>query len=118
MTARRLRVLIQRLPPESATWTALRNAMSPEELAEQAEKGEPEKASWSQVEQLLAVVADRVARLEYVLISVNTEKKSQRPKPPEPIRRPGAKPVKAKQKLTDVQAHDLFRIINGGAAQR
>jgi hypothetical protein len=116
MAARRLRVLIQRLPPESATWTALRNAMSDEELAEQAEKGEPEKASWSQVEQLLAVIADRVARLEYVLISVNTEKKSQRPKAPEPIRRPGAKPVKVKHKLTEDQASQLWSWLGGGAA--
>jgi hypothetical protein len=116
MTARRLRVLIQRLPPESATWTALRNAMSDEELAEQAEKGEPEKASWSQVEQLLAVVADRVARLEYVLISVNTEKKSQRPKAPEPIRRPGAKPLRAKPKMSDAQANHLFDMLKERAA--
>lgn len=116
MTTRRLRVLIQRLPPESATWTALRNEMSPEELADQAEKGEPEKGRWSQLEQLVAVVADRVAAVEHVLICANTEQKSKRPKAPEPIRRPGAKPVRAKQKLTDDQATTLFRIINGSAA--
>lgn len=90
--------------------------MSDEELAEQAETGEPEKGRWSQVEQLLAVVADRVARLEYVLISVNTEHKSKLPPVPEPIRRPGAKPVKAPQKMTDAQADTLFQLINGGAA--
>ncbi|WP_234390421.1 hypothetical protein [Streptomyces sp. MMG1533] len=90
--------------------------MSDEEVAEQAEKGEPEKGRWSQVEQLLATVADRVARLEYVLICVNTEHKSKRPQAPEPIRRPGAKPARAKQKLTDDQANTLFRIINGSAA--
>lgn len=116
MSWRRLRVLIQHLPPESATWTALRNGMSEEDLAEQAEKGEPEKGRWSQVEQLLAVIADRVARLEHVLISVNTEKKAQRPKAPEPIRRPGAKPIRAKQKITDSQATTLFELLNGGAA--
>jgi hypothetical protein len=116
MSSRRLRVLIQRLPAESATMTALRNAMTDEELAKQAETGEPEKASWSQVEQLLAVVADRVARLEYVLISINTEQKSKRPRPPEPIRRPGAKPVRAKQQMSDGQANTLFTLLNGGAA--
>jgi hypothetical protein len=116
MSWRRLRVLIQHLPSESSTWTALRNAMSPEELAEQADKGEPEKARWSQEEQLLASVLDAVRRVEWVLICANSDSKSKRPKAPEPVRRPGAKPLRAKQKLTDAQAHDLFRIINGGAA--
>ncbi|MFE9432311.1 hypothetical protein [Streptomyces sp. NPDC006640] len=116
MSWRRLRVLIQHLPSESATWTALRNSLSAEELAEQSEKGEPEKGRWSQSDHLLAVIADRVARLEYVLISVNTEQKSKRPKAPEPIRRPGAKSVQAKQQMSDLQANTLFTLINGGAA--
>jgi len=116
MSWRRLRVLIQHLPPESATWTALRNAMSDEELAEQADKGEPEKGRWSQTEQLIAIVADRIAELGYIYGSAHAESKAKRPKVPEPIRRPGAKPVKAKQKLTEDQAKTLFRIINGSAA--
>lgn len=115
MSARRLRVLIERLPPESATWTALRNSASPEEIAAQAEKGEPEKAPWSQQEQLLALVADRLARVEWVLWCVNIDKKSKRPDPPEPIRRPGAKPRKAKPKLTENSANRLFQLIQGGA---
>jgi hypothetical protein len=113
---RRLRVLIQHLPPESATLTALRNELSSEELVEQAQRGEPEKGRWSQLEQLMAVVADRVARVEYVLICANTEKKSQRPDPPEPMRRPGAKPPRRKAKLTETSADRLFQLLNGGAA--
>lgn len=116
MSWRRLRVLIQHLPPESATWTALRNTLSEEELAEQAEKGEPEQGRWSQIEQLLAVVADRVARVEYVLICANTDSKAKTPQPPEPIRRPGAKPMRPKPKLTEGSADVLFKLINGGAA--
>lgn len=117
MSWRRLRVLIQHLPPESHTMTALRNAMPDEELAEQAEKGEPEKGRWSQVEQLLALLADRIARVEYVLICANTEKKRDRPDPPEPIARPGAKPPKKQTaELTEQSAETLFRLINGGAA--
>lgn len=96
--------------------TALRNAMSDEELAEQAEKGEPEKGRWSQTEQLLAVLADRMARVEYVLTCAHTEKKKDRPDPPEPMRRPGAKPRKPKPKLTEGSAETLFQLINGGAA--
>lgn len=116
MTWRQLRVLIQHLPPESATMTALRNAMPDEEIAEQADEGRPEEGRWSQLEQLVAVVADRVARVEYVLRCVNTEKKKDRPEPPEPIRRPGAKPPRPKAKLTDAGANTLFQLINGGAA--
>ena len=111
-----LRVLIQHLPPESATWTALRNAMSDEELAKQADKGEPEKGRWSQQEQLLALVADRVADVSFVLRAVNTESKAKKPRPPEPIRRPGAKPLRPKQVMSEAQAEHLFAILNGGAA--
>jgi hypothetical protein len=116
MTWRQLRVLIQHLPPESATWTALRNALSPEEIAEQVERGEPESGQWSQLEQLVAMVADRVARLEWVLWVVNIEHKSKRPDPPEPIRRPGGKPAKRKARLTEGSADRLFQLLNGGAA--
>ncbi|MFP8944695.1 hypothetical protein ACLIYM_25130 [Streptomyces fenghuangensis] len=117
MSWRRLRIVIQHLPPESATMTALRNAMPEDELAELAERGEPEAGRWSQVEQLLAVVADRVAHLEYSFICANTEKKKDRPDPPEPIRRPGAKPPKKKAApLSEGGAEVLFRLINGGAA--
>ncbi|MFF9309885.1 hypothetical protein ACF1BS_03150 [Streptomyces sp. NPDC014748] len=116
MSWRRLRVLIQQLPPESATWTSIRNAMTPEELAEQAERAEPERDRWSKLEHLMAAVADRVARVEYVLICANTDKKSQRPQPPEPVRRPGTGQVRPKPQLTDASAEFLFQLINGGAA--
>lgn len=116
MTWRRLRVIIQGLPPESRTMTALRNAMSDEELAEQAEVGDPERSAWSQVEQLLALIGDRLARVEYVLICANTNGKGKKPAPPEPIARPGAKPRKAKPRLSDSSAEVLFRLINGSAA--
>lgn len=116
MSWRRLRVLIQHLPPESATWTALRNSFSEDELAEQAERGEPEKAAWSQMEQLTAALVDAVRRVEYVLVLANSDSKSRKPDPPEPIRRPGAKPRRPKPKIDPVGADFLFKMINGGAA--
>ena len=116
MSWRRLRVLIQHLPPESATWTALRNAMPEADLSAQADRGEPEKGRWSQLEQLVAANLDAIRRLEWVLICVNTEKKSQRPDPPEPMRRPGAGPRKKTAKLTDKSANKLFELLQGGAA--
>ncbi|MFD8199972.1 hypothetical protein [Streptomyces sp. NPDC059701] len=93
----------------------MRNDTPAEELTKQAATGEPEKGRWSQQEQLLALVADRVARLEWVLLCVNIDKKSKRPDPPEPIRRPGAKPKKAKARLNENSANKLFQLIQGGA---
>lgn len=116
MSWRRLRVLIQQLPPESATWTALRNAMSDEELAEQAEKGEPEKGRWSQLEQLTAAVLDATRRVEYVLICANSDSKRKRPDPPEPTPRPGGKPLRPKTTLTDASASFLFNLTRDRAA--
>jgi hypothetical protein len=116
MTSRRLRVLIQHLPAESATMTALRNELSDAELAAQADHGEPERASWSQQELLLASLVDAVRRVEHVLICSNLDSKARRPEPPEPLRRPGAKPPEVRRKLTDDGAEILFQLINGGAA--
>jgi len=109
-------VFIEHLPPESHTMTALRNGMSQAELDAQADKGEPEKGRWSQEEQLLAAAVDAIRRLEWVLICVNTEKKSKRPDPPEPMRRPGAGPRKKKAQLTKRSANTLFELLQGGAA--
>jgi hypothetical protein len=116
MSNRRLRVLIQGLPPESATMTALRNAMPEEDLDEQAEQGKPEQGRWSQSELLLASAIDALRRVEYVLICANTDSKARRPSPPEPLARPGAKPRKSKPVLTETGANKLFELINGGAA--
>jgi hypothetical protein len=116
MSWRRLRVLIQQLPPESATWTALRNEMPAAELAEQAEKGEPEKGRWSQLEQLIAANVDATRRVEWVLLCSNIEQKSKRPDAPEPMRRPGAGPRKKQAQLTEKSANTLFELLQGGAA--
>ncbi|MFF8100190.1 hypothetical protein ACF07S_10500 [Streptomyces sp. NPDC016640] len=109
-------MFIEHLPPESHTMTALRNELTSLQLAEQADKGEPEKGRWSQQEQLLAAAVDAIRRLEWVLICVNTEKKSQRPDPPEPMRRPGAGPRKKKAQLTEKSADRLLKLLQGGAA--
>lgn len=109
-------MFIEHLPPEAHTMTALRNELTPMQLAEQADKGNPEKARWSQQEQLLAAAVDAVRRLEWTLICINTEKKSKRPDPPEPMRRPGAGPRKARAQLTGTSANRLFELLQGGAA--
>ncbi|MER7053493.1 hypothetical protein [Streptomyces sp. NPDC000351] len=109
-------MFIEHLPPESHTMTALRNGMSQAELDAQADKGEPEKGRWSQLEQLVASNTDAIRRLEWVLICVNVDKKSKRPDPPEPMRRPGARPRKKPAQLTKKSANTLFELLQGGAA--
>lgn len=93
--------------------TALRNELEPEEIAEQAETGEPEKGRWSQMELLVAANNDVLRRIEYVLICAHSEKKNPVP-PPEPMRRPGAGPKPAKKPLTEANANRLLQLINGG----
>ncbi|MFG3046220.1 hypothetical protein ACGFZR_14990 [Streptomyces sp. NPDC048241] len=88
--------------------------MSDEELA-QGGSGEPEKDRWSKVEHLLAVVADRVAQVEYVLLCANTDSKHKRPKPPDPIPRPGSKPARPKPTLSEGAANTLLQLLQGGA---
>ncbi|MGW6741629.1 hypothetical protein ACWGDX_13035 [Streptomyces sp. NPDC055025] len=116
MTVRRLRVLIERLPPESATMTALRNAMTAEEHEQLARKGEPEKGRWSQIEQLLAGISDGLRDLQYITVVANSDGKGRKPKRPEPMRRPGVGTSKAREALTDEHANFLFNMINGGGA--
>ncbi|WP_369211291.1 hypothetical protein [Streptomyces flavofungini] len=93
--------------------TALRNELSDEELAEQAKRGHPEKGRWSQTDQLIAVVADRIGQLHHTYASTHSTRKQ---KAPEPIRRPGAKAVQGKQKASEEQYATLAQMLNGGAA--
>lgn len=117
MSWRRLRVLIQHLPPESHTMTALRNAMSPEEYERQAEAGDPERGRWSMTHQLLAGITDSLRTLEYILVLANSDGKGRKPRRPEPMRRPGVtgRDKKKRDPLTERGAERLFQLINGGA---
>lgn len=116
MTWRQVRVLVQNLPPESATMTALRNDMTVEEYEQQARGGEPEKGRWSMAEQLLAGITDSLHQLEYILVVANSDGKGRKPKRPEPMRRPGVGGGKKREELSERGAAVLFELINGGAA--
>lgn len=117
MSWRRLRVLIGHLPPESHTMTAMRNALPEGELERLADRGEPEKGRWSQLEQLVASMVDSSRRIEHILILANSDGKGRKPKAPEPVARPGARSSKKKTApMSEQGAEALFRLINGGAA--
>jgi hypothetical protein len=82
LTWRRLGVLINGLPPESATKTALRDALSDDELTSLARTVAEGHGQWSHMEMLLALLADRLGQLVWL----NSDGKGDRP---EPIQRPG-----------------------------
>jgi hypothetical protein len=116
MTPRRLRVLVENLPPESATMTALRNAMTAQEYEQQAARGEPEKDRWSKTEQLLALLYDAVCDLQYITAVANHSGKGRKPKRPTPLPRPGVTKPKSREPMSEQAANTLFQLINGGAA--
>lgn len=80
LTWRRLAVLVAALPPESATKTAIRDSMTPEQLASLPTSSG--HGPWSNSELLLAAVVDRLS----LLLWQNSRSKS---KQPPPIPRPG-----------------------------
>lgn len=83
---RKLLVLIEKLPPEGALNTAIRNHMPEDELA--GRRGDPARAPWSTVETLMAVLIDEVRMLAWSYASAHS--KGTVPKPT-PISRPGAR---------------------------
>jgi hypothetical protein len=95
---RKLGVLIEHLPAESATMTALRNERG-DEADEQIVSSDAARAPWSPVEMLLATVVDELRNLQSVMITTATGKAQ---KPPPPIRRPGvgAKSAQPRPRMT------------------
>lgn len=103
MSIRRLRVLIDHLPPESATKTALRNEITPEQLEAASANYQPDKAQWSMVEILLAGIKDEITLARNVSIAAAGGK------PPDfnPTPRPGISTSARKKTLTDEQRREL-----------
>jgi hypothetical protein len=73
LTARRLRVLIQHLPVESALVRALHG----------------EEAQWGLTEHLLASAVDQLAAGNWMFATVHTPEDGSPPRRPEPVPRPG-----------------------------
>lgn len=85
MSWRRFKVILGHLPPESAYVTAVREAMSPDELAALSAQVDPDRhGPWSKLEMLMAAVRDEVARLAWMQSDGSTPV-------PDPYPRPGVK---------------------------
>lgn len=80
--------MLSRLPPESATQTAMRDEHSDEQLAELA-KDQSGHGPWSHTDHLLAGAIDAVNQLSYLMTLVNTPEDKPRPDPPGMVPRPG-----------------------------
>jgi hypothetical protein len=112
-------VLIDHLPPESATITAVRASLSDEELEERGAGSDPAKGRWSAAEMLLAAVIDELRSIQYLYVSAHV-KQGQAGKPPEPVARPGVtkRDRKARRtRLTDEQRRILdprLRVVRDG----
>ena len=84
MTWRRLQVLVDHLPPESATKTAVRDSLTDDELA-QAHTADAGHGSWSHGELLGAAQVDVLRLILHVLVLANGGKSTA----PQPWPRPG-----------------------------
>lgn len=102
MSLRRLRVLIQHLPPESATKTALRNA-APAPVDGAPSDYRPDLAPWSSVEMLLAAVRDELVLSRNAAIAIAGGKPAEF----HPTPRPGIPPKSVRKGLTDEQRRAL-----------
>jgi len=97
LTWRKLGVLVKYLPPESATMTALRNAIPAELLARESDNADPGRAPWSHTQMLEAAQLDTLRLILHVLVAANGGKPGE---PPPPTRRPGVAGQKKRRRLT------------------
>ena len=112
LTWRRLAVLVAALPPESATKTAIRDGLTPEQLASITPR--EGHGPWSNAELLLAAICDRLALLLW-----QNGAKSGTPQP-KPITRPGVERAGARTisdrgvaYLSDRRAQRAARLAEG-----
>lgn len=86
LTFRRLRVLLDNLPADSATNTAVRDRFTDAELAEMSERrGDSSYGPWGRLDYWLAGLSDRIDHLAWVMVRVNGGKGDA----PAPLPRPG-----------------------------
>jgi len=92
-------VLINQLPQESRTLTAIRDSLAPEVRAKlAAEAADQGHGRWSRTDMLLAAQVDATRQQTWVLAEW---KKGERPPAPEPLKRPGVEEKRAKPRSID-----------------
>lgn len=81
-------MLLDWLPTDSATKTAIRDSLTDDELAELAAKDPVGYGRWTRGDLRVAAVEDSIERQTAVMVWLAGDR-SGRPKMPEPVRRPG-----------------------------
>ena len=117
LTPRKLGVLVNALPPESATHTALRLEMAAEredaiargESPAEPQQADPDAQRWSKTEMLLASLIDEVRVLRYVYVSVHAEK-GHKPPLPAPVPRPGVGKKETRPHASSLTAEQRLRL--------
>jgi hypothetical protein len=110
MSLRRLAVLLEHLPPESATVTALRGELPAAERERRARQADPEAGRWSQQELLLASIGDSLRRLEYYFLRVNGATRLDKP---QPMPRPGVPDPKRRKPIPQHAYDALWELMHG-----
>lgn len=97
-------MLVEHLPPESATKTAIRNSVDPSELDQVADDYRPDLGQWSALEMLLASVRDEIVLSRHVAIAAAGGRAPEF----HPTPRPGVSPKSAKStRMTDEERRAL-----------
>lgn len=87
LTWRRLGVLIDGLPGESLTKTAIRDALGDDKLAELASQPHEGHGAWSRTDFRIAALEDAINRLTWRFMQANFRNVPDQP--PTPVSRPG-----------------------------
>ncbi|MEV7250765.1 hypothetical protein [Streptomyces cyaneofuscatus] len=99
-----MRIWIEQLPPESATKTAMRNAVPDDVMAQASADYRPDLAAWSRLEILLVELKDeiRLSRAVAIAAAGGTAPEFT------PTPRPGVPPTSAaKRRMSDEQRRAL-----------
>ena len=93
-------MLINALPPESLTLTALRNSAGDAPVQQEAAPADPAEGRWSSTEMLMALLVDEVRLLRWTTVAANAGSNAAG-SPPDPVGRPGAKPRRKRLSMKD-----------------
>ena len=106
--------MIDWLPTDSATKTAIRDSLTDDELANLASKDPVGHGRWSRGDLRIAAVEDAVERQTHVMVWLAGDRKGK-PQTPPPVRRPGVGARKKPTLSAEGRAYLEYLRANQGA---
>lgn len=110
LTLRRLKVLLDGLPPESLWWTALRQR--PDSVPAADTGAGLDAVRWGTTDELLAALIDATRETAWTVAQVSSRKKLP---PPKPFTRPGTAPSR---RARTISRRNMDRLNQWRAANR